>query len=155
MSTYDWGSMYTERAEILDAVRDAGITGFAIVAGDRHAFWAGYAAKRYHPPPSSPWASASLGGSLISPGMAEANEHNQKKENNPTRPLYITEVSGKPQPTAHLMLHHGVRSALEYAASGDLQKALAVRNPDLAPHLTFVDLGGHGYATVRVDATGW
>jgi alkaline phosphatase D len=50
------------------------------------------------------------------------------------------------------MLHHGVRSALEYASSGDLQKAHAVRNPDLAPHLAFVDMGGHGYATVRVDA---
>jgi alkaline phosphatase D len=25
-------------------------------------------------------------------------------------------------------------------------------NPDLAPHLSFLDLGGHGYATVR--ATG-
>jgi alkaline phosphatase D len=27
-----------------------------------------------------------------------------------------------------------------------------VRNPELAPHLTFVDNGGHGYATVRCDA---
>jgi alkaline phosphatase D len=49
-------------------------------------------------------------------------------------------------------LRHGVRSALEYATSKDLQKALAVRNPELAPHLTFVDNGGHGYATVRCDA---
>jgi len=50
-------------------------------------------------------------------------------------------------------LHHGVRSALEYARSGDLAKAHAVRNPELAPHLTFIDAGGHGYATVRVDAS--
>jgi alkaline phosphatase D len=95
-----------------------------------------------------------VGGSLISPGMAEANEYNQKKEDNPTRPLYIAEdASGRPQPTANLTLHHGVRSALAYAATGDLQKALAVRNPELAPHLTFVDVGGHGYATVRVDGS--
>ena len=45
-----------------------------------------------------------------------------------------------------------MRSALEYASSKDLQKALAVRNPELAPHLAFVDNGGHGYATVRCDA---
>lgn len=50
-----------------------------------------------------------------------------------------------------LPLHRGVRSALEYARSGDLAKAHAARNPDLAPHLTFVDMGGHGHATVRVD----
>ena len=28
-----------------------------------------------------------------------------------------------------------------------------MRNPDLAPHLTFVDVGLRGYATVRVDAS--
>jgi len=50
-------------------------------------------------------------------------------------------------------LHHGVRSALEFASSGDLSRAHAVSNPDLAPHLSFVDMGGHGYATVRVDAS--
>ena len=45
-----------------------------------------------------------------------------------------------------------MRSALEYARSGDLARAHAVRNPELAPHLEFVDMGGHGYATVHVDA---
>jgi len=153
MATYDWGGMYHERAEIFDTVRDAGITGFAIVSGDRHSFWAGYAAKALPPAAFEPVGVSFVGGSLISPGMAEANEYNQKKENNPTRPLYIAEDrDGKPQCTANLTLHHGVRSALEYARSGDLAKAHAVRNPELAPHLTFVDMGGHGYATVRVDA---
>jgi alkaline phosphatase D len=153
MSTYDWGSMYTERAEIFDAVRDAGITGLIIVAGDRHSFWAGYAAKALPPAAFEPVGVSFVGGSMISPGGAEANEYNQKKENNPTRGLYIAEdKDGKAQPTQNLTLRHGVRSALEYAKSGDLAKALAVRNPELAPHLTFVDNGGHGYATVRVDA---
>ena len=94
-----------------------------------------------------------VGGSLISPGAAEANEYNQKKADNPVRGLYIAEdKDGKPQSTQNLLLRHGVRSALEYASSKDLQKALAVRNPELAPHLTFYDAGGHGYATVRCDA---
>ena len=52
----------------------------------------------------------------------------------------------------NLLLNHGVRSALAYAQSGDLAKAHAASNPEMAPHLTFVDMGGHGYATVRVDA---
>ena len=46
---------------------------------------------------------------------------------------------------------HGVRSALEYARSGDLSRARAISNPDLAPHLSFVDMGGHGYAVVRAS----
>ena len=36
--TDDWGAAYAERKEIYDLVRDAKITGFAIVSGDRHAF---------------------------------------------------------------------------------------------------------------------
>jgi alkaline phosphatase D len=84
--------------------------------------------------------------------MVEANEHNLKPDN-PLRPLYVANPGdGPPHPTVNLLLRHGVRSALECARSGDLQKAHAASNPDLAPHLTFVDMGGHGYATVRVDA---
>ena len=152
MATGDWGCTYHERAEIFDAVRDAGITGFAIVSGDRHSFWAGYAAKALPPAAFEPVGVTFVTGSLSAPGMAEANEHNQKKEN-PLRPLYVANPDGgPPQPTVNLLLHHGVRSALEYARSGDLAKAHAVSNPELAPHLSFVDMGGHGYATVRVDA---
>jgi alkaline phosphatase D len=49
-----------------------------------------------------------------------------------------------------MMLKHGVRSCFEYAKSFDRAKARALSNPDLAPHLSFVDIGGHGYATVRL-----
>jgi alkaline phosphatase D len=45
-----------------------------------------------------------------------------------------------------------VRACLEYHRSGDIAKARALSNPALAPHLSFVDLGGHGYATVRTSA---
>ncbi|MFC3816251.1 alkaline phosphatase D family protein [Lysobacter sp. GCM10012299] len=153
LATGDWGCTYHERAEIFDAVRDAGITGFAIVSGDRHSFWAGYAAKALPPAAFEPVGVTFVTGSISAPGMAEANEHNQKKEY-PLRPLYVANPGGgSPQPTANLLLHHGVRSALEFASSGDLQKAHAVSNPDLAPHLSFVDMGGHGYAVVRVDAS--
>ena len=41
----DHSTAYVERGEIYDFVRDHGITGFATVAGDRHSFWAGLAAK--------------------------------------------------------------------------------------------------------------
>jgi alkaline phosphatase D len=152
LGTWDWGAMYHERAEIFDAVQAAGITGLAIVAGDRHSFWAGYAAKALPPAAFEPVGVSFVGGSISSPGAAEANEHNLKPDN-PLRPLYVANIDGgPPQPTMNLLLRHGVRSALEYAQSGDLAKAHAASNPELAPHLSFVDVGGHGYATVRVDA---
>jgi alkaline phosphatase D len=93
-----------------------------------------------------------VGGSIISPGAQEANEHGNKK--NPLRKLFIADrADGTMEPTMNLTLNHGVRSALEYAESGDLAKAHAVSNPELAPHLEFVDLGGHGYGVVSVDAS--
>ena len=53
----DHSAAYVEREEIYDLVRDAGITGFATVAGDRHSFWAGLAAKSL--PPRAKAANAS------------------------------------------------------------------------------------------------
>ena len=51
-----------------------------------------------------------------------------------------------------MLLKHGVRAGLEYAKRFDVKKAHALSNPNLAPHLEFVDAGGHGYATVRRTA---
>jgi len=48
-------------------------------------------------------------------------------------------------------VRHGVRSCREYAKNFDLKTARALSNPDLAPHLEFIDLGGHGYAKVRLS----
>jgi len=45
-----------------------------------------------------------------------------------------------------------VRSCLEYHRTRDFQQARTLSNPQLSPHLAFLDMGGHGYATVR--ATG-
>jgi alkaline phosphatase D len=117
----DWGGVYHERGEIFDTVRDAGITGFAIVSGDRHSFWAGYAAKALPPAAFEPVGVTFVGGSISSVGMQEAYEHGKKDD--PLRPLFIADRDGAPpQPTMNLLLHHGVRSALEYARSGDLQR---------------------------------
>ena len=57
-----------------------------------------------------------------------------------------------PDWTFNMLLRHGVRSCLKYAKSFDLERARSLSNPDLAPHLEFVDLGGHGYAQVRLSA---
>lgn len=51
-----------------------------------------------------------------------------------------------------MLLRHGVRSCLEYAKSGGLKKARALSNPDLSPHVSFVDMGGHAYSVVRATS---
>ncbi len=151
--TDDYGAAYAERKEIYDLVRDAEITGFAIVSGDRHAFWAGYAAAELPPRKFEPVGLSFVGGSLISPGAMEALEHGLRKEH-PLRALFLADrpEGGKPEWTYNMLLRHGVRSCIEYAKSFDLKKARELSNPQLAPHLEFVDLGGHGYATVRLTS---
>ena len=150
LRTDDWGATYHERGEIYDLIRDAKITGFGIVSGDRHSFWAGYAAAKLPPNKYEPVGVSFVGGSLVSPGAMESFEHGFKKDRT-MRPLYVADrPDGTYAWTYNLLLKHGVRSALEYAKSFDLAKAHAVSNPDLAPHLEFIDAGGHGYATVRL-----
>jgi alkaline phosphatase D len=51
----------------------------------------------------------------------------------------------------NLLLHYGVRSCLEYAKTGDVRKARVLSNAELSPHVSFVDMGGHGYAVVQVN----
>jgi alkaline phosphatase D len=93
-----------------------------------------------------------VGASLSSAGAMEALEHRPPGKF-PLRQLYLVDRPGsaKPDWTYNMCVKHGVRSCLEYARSFDLDRARAVSNPDLSPHLEFVDAGGHGYAKVRVS----
>ena len=145
----DYGTAYSERAEIYDTIAKAGITGFVTVSGDRHSFWAGLAAKALPPAAFEPVGAAFITGSISAAGLVEAFEHRFPKDH-PLRALYVGDVGGKPRASVNLLLHHGVRSCLEYQRTGDLAAARRASNPELSPHLRFVDMGGHGYATLRV-----
>ncbi len=148
----DFSGAYTERAYIYDAIRDAGTTGFVTVSGDRHSFWAGYAAKALPPQPFEPIGVAFITGSLSAPGLVEAVEYALPKDH-PLRPLYLADVEGgAPAPAINLTMRHGVARALEYARSGDIEAARSVSNPDLSPHLAFLDMDGHGYSVVTATS---
>ena len=149
----DWSTAYTERGEIYDFIRDQGIAGFVTIAGDRHSFWAGFASKSLPPAPFFPVGIAFITGSISAPGLVEAYEHLLPKDH-PHRALYVGKgpKDHKPQPTVNLLLRHGVKSCLEYVKTGDIEKARALTNLDLAPHATFVDMGGHGYSVVRATS---
>lgn len=149
----DMGAAFYELAQIYDFVRQHEITGFAAVAGDLHSFWAGLAAKSLPPKPFEPVGLAFVVGSISAPGAVERFEHRMAKDE-PLRALFLGQAPGdtKPQPTVNMLLRHGVRSCLEYSKSGDLAKARELSNPGMSPHLSFVDLGGHGYAVVEAAA---
>ena len=119
------------------------------MAGDRHSFWAGLAGKALPPAKFEPVGVAFITGSISAPGLPEAFEHRFPADH-PLRALYLIDRPGQTTPEAavNLLLRHGVRSCLGYLKSGDIEAARRLSNPDLSPHLSFVDMGGHGYATV-------
>jgi alkaline phosphatase D len=154
MALGDFGTAYVERGQIYDFVREQGITGFVTVAGDRHSFWAGLAAKALPPEHFEPVGVAFVTGSLSAPGVVEALEH-KLPQDHPLRALYLGQAAhdAGPRPTINMLVKHGVRSCLEYARTGDVVEARKLSNPQLSPHVAFVDMGGHGYAVVRASAT--
>ena len=144
------GGFVVENAEIFDMVRDNGITGLAIVAGDKHSFWAGRVSKALPPEKFEPVGVEFITGSISQQGLVEIAEIVMKKDH-PLRALYLWDKpDGTVEATMNMSILHGVKSSLEMVKTGDKARALKLRNPDVAPHLAFADYGGHGYATVRV-----
>jgi alkaline phosphatase D len=142
----DFSNAFHERAEIYNLVRERKVAGFVTVSGDRHSFWAGYAAPALPPVGFDPVGLSFITGSISAPGMGESLEYASKTD--PFRGLLMRDVPGAPELTVNLTIKRGVRAALEYAASGDIGKARALTNPNVAPHVEFVDMAGHGYSVV-------
>jgi alkaline phosphatase D len=147
----DWSGYRHERAEIFDFVERNGITGLATVCGDRHAFLAGVLSSTLPPHRFHPIAAEFVTGSISAPGLFEAMEFGLPR-GHPLRAVYVYQPPGgaAAEPAINLSMMHGVRSSLELQRTHDVRQALAASNPDVAPHLSFADTGGHGYAVVRV-----
>lgn len=149
----DWSGYRVERAEIMDVLRREGISGLVSIAGDRHSFQAGVVSSSSSPKQFDPVAVEFVTGSVSAPGIFEAAEYGMPKDH-PLRPILIYQPSpdAAAQPAMNVAMMHGVRASLAFQKTGDLQQALKERNPDLAPHLSFLDAGGHGYSVVSVSA---
>ena len=149
----DWSAYRAERTEILDFIRKEKIAGFATLAGDRHAFTAGLLSTSLPPKSFDPVSVEFITGSISAPGIFEAFEYALPKDD-PLRSVFIYQPhSGGPaQNAVNLSVMHGVRASLALQKTGDLHQALKESNPEVGPHLSFVDLGGHGYSTVRASA---
>jgi alkaline phosphatase D len=145
------GAYRLEHSEIFDMVRAEGVTGLAILAGDRHAFWAGYPSTTLPPKAFDPVGVEFVTGSISAQTLAEVQRLTLPKD----RPLRALSIHDKPDGAMecswNMTLMHGVRSSLVLKDTGDPVQARAARNPELAPHLKFLDYGGHGYTTVRAS----
>jgi alkaline phosphatase D len=139
----DWSGYRWERAAILEFIRQQRIAGFAVLAGDRHAFTAGQVSRSLPPERFDPVGIEFITGSISAPGLAEALEYGLSKDH-PLRPLFLYEGRS----AVNVALMHGVEAALALQKGG-VEAAMRERSLEVAPHLSFLDVGGHGYTTVR------
>ena len=150
----DHGSAWVERAEIYNWILEHGITGFVTIAGDRHSFWAGLAAPTLPPKDFRPVGVAFVTAALSTPSSGQLLDESIPRDH-PLRTLFFADnagMTGERRTVANLLLRHGVRACLEYARTGDARMARLLSNPEVAPHLTFLDLDAYGYSTIT--ATG-
>jgi alkaline phosphatase D len=146
----DWSAYRVERAEILNLIRREGIIGLVSISGDRHSFQAGVLSETLPPKAFDPVAVEFVTGSISAPGLFEAAEYNLPKDH-PLRGVYLYQSPSESsvQPAMNFSIMHGVRAGLALQKSCDMRQALRERNPEVAPHLAFMDAGGHGYSVVR------
>lgn len=145
------GAYGLEHGEIFDMVKAEGITGLTIVAGDRHAFWAGLPSKHLPPRDFDPVAVEFVTGSISAQTLGEVQRLTMPKDR-PLRPLNIHDKpDGSMECSWNMTLLHGVKSSFVLKETGDPVQARAARNPELSPHLKFLDYAGHGYVTVRAS----
>lgn len=141
-----------DKDEIFDFIRDNKITGFCVVAGDRHAFHAGLVSKALPPKQYEPLGVEFITGSISQQTLFEVMEVTMAKDH-PMRMMHlIDQPDGKVIPSMNVTPLHGVLSTLKLKETGDMKQARAVRNPDLAPHMSFIDFGGHGYGLVTATS---
>jgi len=148
----DWSAYRHDRAGVLDFIRKQRINGVAALGGDRHAFEAGLVSPSLPPKSFDPVMLEFITGSISAPGLFESAEYSLAKDH-PLRAIYLHQpsTSAQVQPAINFSLMHGVRASLALQRTGNPQQALAESNPQVSPHLSFVDLGGHGYAVVRAN----
>ena len=137
---------------IFDYIHDHKITGFCVVGGDRHAFHAGLASKALPPKKYEPLGVEFITGSISQQTLFEVLEVTMAKDH-PKRVLHlIDQADGTVIPSMNVTALHGVLSTLKLKETGDMEQARAVRNPDVAPHLSLLDFGGHGYVLMTATA---
>ena len=145
----DRGGYYAEHTQIYDALRKKGVTGLAVVAGDKHSFWAGLTSADLPPRAYDPVGVEFVTGSISAQGFVEIGDLIVKPDH-ALRALYYT-GEHREIPAVNYMYLHGVRAALALSRTSAAE-ARKEHNPAVAPHLKFVDLGGHGYGVVTVTA---
>ncbi len=143
-----WDGYPNERAELMQYIKDEGITNTVSLTGDRHAHYAGLVAIDYEEDKpeyvipefvctaiSAFPRSGDIANALGSYGLEHLAEY--------AMPAW----DGTPEIVANcnVLMRHGAHAAQVMYETNDREKMLEAANPDVNPHLEYADNDAHGY----------
>jgi alkaline phosphatase D len=164
LSADAWDGYPSERRELMTFLRDEGIRNVISLSGDHHAHIAGLIHDDFDAETQTPvmvdfaaagisslpqWAE--IAGAIetaVSPDLAEVVE--------PVLKLIFYDATehggGKAVVNLNTLLRYGSAAGNVAAATHDIAMIEAARNPDVNPHLRYVDTGANGYGIASFDA---
>ncbi|NBB99867.1 MAG: hypothetical protein GVY15_03280, partial [Bacteroidetes bacterium] len=148
-----WEGYPSEREELLAFMAEAGLTNIVSLAGDNHNSFAGYLARSYEEDTLEPMGAEFSVCGISSTSVWKAME-GIVAQGEPFRPLVaLDRPDAPPLEALNLTFRHGTRASATLAETGgNLEAAIAQRNPAQNPHLTYVDSNAYGFA--RLEVTG-
>lgn len=162
-----WDGYNTERRELMKYLVDNKISNVVSLSGDHHAHFAGLVMNDYDAPRSeqtpviadfavagissnSQWSAvAAVLQGAFDPALAALVK--------PVQDLIVydaTKLGGSERAVVNLntLIRYGSKAANVAAATHDLEQIEEARDPDINPHLRYVDTHAHGYGLAHVTA---
>jgi alkaline phosphatase D len=167
LSADSWDGYPSERRELMTYLRDQGIRNVVSLSGDHHAHFAGLVHDDFDAEDQTPVMVdfAAAGISSTSQWSAVAGAVATAVGPNPTGALLdvrkliyydATEVGGEGKAKVNLntVILYGSPAGNVAAQTDDLAMIEAARNPDVNPHLRYVDTAANGYGLATFDGSG-
>ena len=153
-----WDGYPTERAELMTYLKDQAIGNVVAITGDIHASFAGVVMDDFDAGSPTPVATELIAAGISSNSVFSFYEDATRPAAYAQLRALITvdasSVSGSSfTENMNLLLIHGTDAAAEYAATLDVNMALAKGDPTVNPHLKYADTNAQGYGYLKITAT--
>jgi alkaline phosphatase D len=149
-----WDGYPTERAELMTYLLAENIQNVVVLTGDLHAIFAGVVMDDFDAAMPQPVACELMAAGISSNSLFSFFEEASRPLPPELRGLITVDASAGGgsafTENFNLWLRHGTASAGTFAATGNLQAALAAADPTVNPHLKYVDTNAQGYGYARI-----
>lgn len=155
--TDGWDGYPAERAELCTFIKDERVENVVSLTGDRHAHMAGVVYDDFDAKERTTVLSEFAGGAVSSVSrmiiQRELSAHDEDVAKLVTFDGGETGHAQSIMPTLNAWMLFGHATAKEIHGGADPNSALEYRDPEVNPHLNYVDSDAHGYFVARLDSS--